>query len=82
MAQKSYIQDRRKLCALLVQAREEANFTQKKVAAKGIISQSEISKIENGQRKVEFVVLLELAELYHKDINFFIPNRQIKGNET
>ena len=49
---------RRLLCGLLVQAREEANLTQKQVANTGIVSQSEISKNENGQRKVEFVVLL------------------------
>ncbi len=82
MAQKSYHHDRIKLCALLVQAREEAKYTQKQVAETGIVSQSEISKIENGQRKVEFIVLLRLAELYHKDVSFFIPNHVAKRNET
>ncbi|MBK8607951.1 MAG: helix-turn-helix transcriptional regulator [Chitinophagaceae bacterium] len=72
MAKTSYKNDRRLLCGLLVQAREEANLTQKQVADTGIVSQSEISKIENGQRKVEFVVLLKLAELYGKGINYFI----------
>lgn len=72
MAKTSYKNDRRLLCGLLVQAREGAGLTQKQVADTGIVSQSEISKIENGQRKVEFVVLLKLAELYGKSINYFI----------
>ena len=71
MAKTSYIKDRKALCALLVQAREQANLTQKQVADTGIVSQSEISKIENGQRKVEFVVLLKLSELYKKPIEKF-----------
>ena len=78
MAKTSYIQDRKSLCALLVQAREAANLTQKQVADTGVVSQSEISKIENGQRKVEHVVLLKLAELYGKNINFFIPKKKSK----
>jgi transcriptional regulator with XRE-family HTH domain len=82
MAQKSYNQDRINLCALLVQAREEANYTQKQVAETGIVSQSEISKIENGQRRVEFIVLLRLAELYHKDVSFFIPTNNHYRNKT
>ncbi len=78
MTKVSYTHDRRFLCSLLVQAREEANMTQKQVSETGIISQSEISKIENGQRKVEFVVLLKLAELYGKNISFFIPKKKSK----
>lgn len=78
MAKTNYSQDRKSLCALLVQAREEARLTQKQVADTGFVSQSEISKIENGQRKVEYVVLLKLAELYGKNILFFIPRKKIK----
>ena len=72
----NYSKDRKILCGLLVQAREEANLTQKQVAETGIISQSEISKIENGQRKMEFIVLQRLAELYNKPIEFFIPKNR------
>ena len=74
----SYSKERDSLCGFLVQAREAANLTQKQVADTGIISQSEISKIENGQRKVEFVVLQKLAALYDKNINFFIPKDKMK----
>jgi transcriptional regulator with XRE-family HTH domain len=76
MTKTSYKNERRMLCGLLVQAREEASLTQKQVADTGIVSQSEISKIENGQRKVEHVVLVKLAELYGKNITFFILKKK------
>ena len=63
----------RSLCALLVEAREAAALTQKQVAETKIVRQSELSKIENGQRKLEFLLLIELAELYGKDVGFFVP---------
>ena len=75
MAKISYIKDRRAICVLLVQAREQAMLTQKQVSDTGIVSQSEISKIENGQRKVEFVVLVKLAELYQIPIEYFKPKK-------
>ena len=78
MVKTNYTQDRKSLCALLVQAREEAQLTHKQVSDTGIVSQSEISKIENGQRKVEHVVLLKLAQLYNKNINFFISKIKSK----
>jgi transcriptional regulator with XRE-family HTH domain len=75
MTKISYTKDRKALCVLLVQARELANLTQKQVADTGIVSQSEISKVENGQRKVEFIVLVKLAELYKKSIDYFKPTK-------
>ena len=78
MASSLYKKDRRFLCISLVRAREEANLTQKQVSETGIVSQSEISKIENGQRKIEFVVLVRLAELYGKSVDYFIPKKNHK----
>lgn len=73
MAKTIYTDRRKFLSNRLVQAREAAGFTQKQVAATGILSQTELSKIENGQRRVEFLLVLELAELYGQSIDFFIP---------
>lgn len=73
MSKHIYTDHRSELSARLIEARETANLTQKQVADSGVISQSELSKIENGQRKVEFLTLLELAELYERDVAFFIP---------
>lgn len=71
---KSIYSDKRDfLSARLIQAREEAKLTQFQVAETNLISQSELSKIENGQRRVEFLILLDLAKLYSKPVEFFIP---------
>jgi transcriptional regulator with XRE-family HTH domain len=66
-----YEKKRRYLSARLIEAREVAGFTQEQVAETDIISQSELSKIENGSRKVDFIFLQELAKLYEKPIDFF-----------
>lgn len=73
MNKQEYIKKRRLLSAKLIEAREKAGLTQKQVADTKIISQSELSKLENGSRKIEFLFLLELAELYSQPIEFFIP---------
>ncbi len=64
---------------LLVKAREEAGLTQKQVSESGIVSQSELSKIENGYRDISFELVVNLAILYEKDIKYFIPDN--KKNE-
>jgi transcriptional regulator with XRE-family HTH domain len=79
MAKHIYTDNRRQLSTKLIEARETANLTQKQVADSGVLSQSELSKIENGQRKVEFLTLLELAELYEQDIAFFVPVKKEKN---
>lgn len=66
-----YDKNRRILSQKLIEARESRNLTQKQVANTGIISQTELSKIENGQRKVDFLLLIDLAKLYKKAISFF-----------
>lgn len=72
MNKQEYIKKRRLLSAKLIEAREKAGLTQKQVSETGIITQSELSKLENSSRKVEFLFLLELAELYGQPITFFI----------
>jgi transcriptional regulator with XRE-family HTH domain len=76
MNNQEYIKRRQLLSAKLIEAREKAGLTQKQVAETNIISQSELSKLENGSRKIEFLFLLELAELYNQPINFFIPDKK------
>jgi transcriptional regulator with XRE-family HTH domain len=76
MTKTIYSQRRKFLSARLIEARETAQLTQIQVAESGIISQTELSKIENGQRRVEFLLLLDLAELYSKPIEFFIPPKE------
>ena len=73
MKKQDYTKKRRILSSKLVEAREKAGLTQKQVAETGIITQSELSKLENGSRKVDFLFLLELAKLYNQTLTFFIP---------
>ena len=73
MSKTIYSQNRDFLSQRLIKAREESGLTQSQVAETNLISQSELSKIENGQRRVEFLVLLDLATLYSKPIEYFIP---------
>ncbi len=75
MPKTTYTKERQILSSLLVEAREIAGLTQNQVARSGIISQTELSKIENGQRKVDFLILVKLANLYKKNIEFFIPKK-------
>lgn len=72
MNEKEYIKKRRLLSVKLIEAREKAGLTQKQVADTKIISQSELSKLENGSRKIEFIFLIELAKLYSQPITFFV----------
>jgi transcriptional regulator with XRE-family HTH domain len=73
----SYSKKRRFLSAKLIEAREKAGFSQKQVSDSKIVSQSELSKIENGIRRVDFIILLELAKFYNQSIMFFIPEFEL-----
>lgn len=55
----------------LVKAREIAGFTQKRIQEEGIISQSELSKIENGVKNISAAKLFILANYYKQPIDFF-----------
>jgi len=74
MNRNDYSKKRRYLSSKLIEARENAGLSQKQVADSKIVSQSELSKIENGARRVDFLILLELAKLYNQSITFFIPD--------
>jgi len=73
MKRNDYGKKRRFLSSKLIEARENAGLSQKQVADSKIVSQSELSKIENGARRIDFLILLELANLYNQSITFFIP---------
>jgi transcriptional regulator with XRE-family HTH domain len=56
----------------LRQARNDRGFTQKEVAKLLGKPQSFISKVETGERRLDFVELQELAKLYKKPISYFM----------
>lgn len=78
MNRSDYSKKRRYLSGRLIEARENAGLSQKQVADSKIVSQSELSKIENGARRVDFLILLELAKFYNQPITFFILENETK----
>lgn len=74
MNRNDYNKKRRYLSYKLIEAREKAGLSQKQVAESKIVSQTELSKIENGSRRVDFLILIELAKIYSHPITFFIPD--------
>ena len=75
MNRNDYNKKRRYLSYKLIEAREKAGWSQKKVSETKIVSQTELSKIENGARRVDFLILIELAKIYNQPITFFIPDQ-------
>lgn len=74
MNRNDYSKKRRFLSSKLIEAREKAGLSQKQVADSKVVSQSELSKIENSARRVDFLILIEMAKYYNQPISFFIPN--------
>jgi len=60
------------LVARLIKARREVKLRQADAAAKLGKTQSYISKIEAGQRRIDTVQLKELAAVYKKKVSHFI----------
>jgi transcriptional regulator with XRE-family HTH domain len=68
---KDYIREYRAFLKRLKQARLDAGLTQAEVAQALSRPQSFISKSESGERRVDFIELLQLSRLYGKPMRFF-----------
>jgi transcriptional regulator with XRE-family HTH domain len=55
----------------LKQARKDSGLTQRDVAKKLGRAKTFISKVELGERRVDFIELKELARLYGKEMSYF-----------
>ena len=60
-----------RLAGKLYQTRNELGIKQSDLQKEGIISQSHLSKIENGEINVTAIMLNTLAKRYGKNISFF-----------
>ncbi len=69
---KKYQPKYRKLTQKLRAARLEAGFTQVEAGKRLKRPQAYLSKIERGERGVDAVELAEFANVYGKNINYFI----------
>jgi len=72
MGKTIYSKSHRYIVEQLIKARKKAGLKQKDVAGKLKRTQSYISKMEAGQRRIDVVQLKELAEIYKKRLDFFI----------
>lgn len=67
-----YTKEHEYLVEQLKKAREDAGLSQKEVADKLGVTQSYVSKVEAGQRRVDIVQLKKYAKIFKKRINYFI----------
>lgn len=67
-----YTKDHKFLIKKLKNARLENGLSQKIVSEKLCKTQSYVSKIESGQRRIDIIQLKEFARLYKKSISFFL----------
>jgi transcriptional regulator with XRE-family HTH domain len=67
-----YSEEHKHLIGQLKRARQEAGLEQNEVARLLAKTQSYISKIECGQRRVDLVQLKEFAKIYKKPLSYFI----------
>lgn len=72
MSKAIYSKDHKYIVEQLKKARQEVGLEQEQVAKMLKKTQSYISKIESGQRRIDIVTLKEFAKIYKKDISFFI----------
>ena len=62
---------KQQLASKLYQVRNELGIKQIDLQMEGIISQSHLSKIENGDISVSAVMLYKLAQRYGKELSYF-----------
>jgi transcriptional regulator with XRE-family HTH domain len=72
MSKTIYSKEHKYIVEQLKRARQEAGLDQSDVAKLLGKTQSYISKIESGQRRIDIITLKEFAKVYKKDINFFL----------
>ncbi|MFH0854101.1 MAG: helix-turn-helix transcriptional regulator [bacterium] len=72
MSSSLYSEEHKIIVEKLIKARHEAGLDQVEVVKKLGKSQSYLSKIESGQRKIDVIQLQKFANLYKKNINYFV----------
>lgn len=62
---------KRKLASKLHEVRNTLGITQLELQKEGIITQSRLSKIENGELNISAIMLRNLAQRYGKSMDYF-----------
>lgn len=71
-----YSQQQKQLVEKIRKARVEAGLNQEELAVKLNKTQSFLSKIENGQVKIDAILLNEIAKILNKDLNYFMREQR------
>jgi len=66
----------KELISSLKTARLECGMSQVQAAKALNTTQSHISKVEAGQRRLDVIQLEEFAKLYNKPLAYFVPDRR------
>jgi len=72
MVKTIYSKDHKYIVEQLKRARQEADLDQIDVAKLLGKTQSHVSKVESGQRRIDVVALKELARIYRKPMDYFL----------
>ncbi len=72
MSKTIYSKEHKYIVGRIKKAREGVGLSQAEVAKLLHKTQSYVSKIESGQRKIDVVQLKEFAKVYKKNLDFFI----------
>lgn len=72
MSKTIYSKEHRHIVEQLKKARGEADLSQEEVAKVLGKTQSHISKVEAGQRRIDIVTLKEFARIYKKSLDYFL----------
>ena len=67
-----YTKDHKNVVGRLKKARIETGLDQKEVAKILGRTQSYVSKVESGQRRIDIVQLKTFAKVYKKDLDYFV----------
>lgn len=72
MTKTIFSKDHKALIEKLKKAREDNGLGQAEVAKLLGKTQSHVSKVEAGQRRIDIVALKEFARIYKKQVNYFL----------
>lgn len=72
MPKSIYTKEYKEIIEKLKQARFDANLKQEDVAQKLKKPQSYVSKVERGERRLDVAEIKILANIYKKDVSYFI----------
>lgn len=72
MTKTIFTKDHKNLIERLKKARVEAGLNQAEVAKRLGKTQSYVSKVEAGQRRIDIVALKEFVKIYKKPIDYFL----------